>query len=111
MVYDIKGPIKGRARKKSLRRGRTLRILGDEKETSELDGERSQGSNKKQKEISEQSGKVAIQYIPPYSSIIFKLTLFCLSRKSLSLLRARLKHIGSPLSARIAGDCFIVSQR
>ena len=29
---DIKGPIKGRARKKSLRKGRTLRILGDEEQ-------------------------------------------------------------------------------
>ena len=31
-IYDIKGPIKGRVRKKRLRKGRTLRILGDEEQ-------------------------------------------------------------------------------
>ena len=38
-MYDIKGPIKGRVRKKSLRKSRTLRILGDENDNSGVLGD------------------------------------------------------------------------
>ncbi len=59
-MYDIKGPIKGRTRKKSMRKGRTLRILGDEeqKTTNELStvGERSPELEQKQKETSKSGG-------------------------------------------------------
>ena len=38
-IYDIKGPIKGRVRKKSLRKSRTLRILGDDNDNSGVLGD------------------------------------------------------------------------
>ena len=58
-MYDIKGPIKGRVRKKSLRKSRTLRILGDENDNSGVlgDGEPPSDSNGEQKELGGQHGK------------------------------------------------------
>ena len=63
-MYDIKGPIKGRVRKKTLRKNRTLRILGGEEKreassTTKLE-ECSQDSGK-QKEMSEPGRKATLE--------------------------------------------------
>ena len=63
-IYDIKGPIKGRVRKRALRKNRKLRVLGGEEqqESSSLTkSEESSQDSRKQKEVSEPERKTTIE--------------------------------------------------